>query len=274
MAITLDQNFITQWTDQVHVAFQQKKNKFVPCVSYLANQVGETIKIPTVGAVNANTKATNAEVTILEPLHASKTITVSNKYAPLFFDKLDQLKSNVAWQKHYVNLSVSAINRAIDDAIITALVSGSVTTTTTAGGLTYAKIKEALTALRAAEAAEDDDELYLAVSPDAMSDALDETKLTSSDYMTMKSVIDGKVSHALGFEWKHSTRLPTDTGPNPDVTTCVAWNKMAVWHADNGMPTTEINYVAMRVGWLINSFVGMGSVLVDTTGVVEIPVEL
>lgn len=266
MPNTQANSFIDQFTTEIHNAFQQTESKLVGAVRCHRNIVGSTYQFQTLGAVTANTKARNAAVTGLDPAHAKVPVTLADYYAPIYLDKLDEIKTNLNLRQDYVNASVGAINRALDDIIITAATAGTTTTTTTAGGMTYAKIVEALTYLNTNNV--DETDRFLVLSPAALGHMLSEIKLTSSDYASLQAVMSGQISQALGFKWIMSSRLPIAT----TTRTCFAYNKSAVGLAVGQDVTTEVNYIPEKASWLVNSMLSAGAVMIDNAGLVEIAV--
>lgn len=269
MAITYDNAFIQQWSDRVHILFQQKMTKLRRAVrEEYTNSSKHTFH--TLGSVTANTKSRHAEVTGLEPAHATVEVTLSDDYVPMYIDKLDENKTNVSFQEPYQKSQVAALGRALDDKIITALDGATPATVVdaTSTGLTYAKVLEAFTAL--GENDVDPEDLFLIVSPGALGQALEDSKLTSADYVSVRNVMAGSIESAVGFNWIKSTRL--STAGSPVYRKCYAINKNAVGLAMGQDITTEINYIPQRVSTLVNSFCSSGASVIDESGIVEIQV--
>lgn len=270
MATNITSAFIDMWNAEVKHAYQQKTAKLRPYVRSVSGVVGATHKFHTLGAVTANTKARDADITPLNPAQAVKTATLADRYAGIYLDDLDQVKSNADFRREYVQAGAAALGRFTDDVIITAALSASglVTAPTTGGGLTFAKLNEAREALDAADV--DPSERCIVVSPAAMSDVLAEEKLTSADYMNLKAVINGQVDSALGFKWIMSTRLPS--AGSPSVRQCFAFHKAAIGLAVGKDLQTKINYSVDKDSWLALSTISLGAVRIEDTGVVAIDV--
>lgn len=264
MSASITNAFISQYTNEVKQLFQQKGSKLMDKARVHRNVVGSTYDFHTLAAVEANTKSRSADVTGLDPTSAKVTATMADYFAPIYIDKLDELKTNANLRMEYATASTNAIGRKCDDIMITALAAGSIVAPTVAGGLTYAKLLEALTLLNAAEV--DPEKRVLVVGAKQMSDALGLDQLTSQDYVQVSNIMNAGVGSALGFAWVMSTRLPLAVANR----TCFAYNMDSLGLAIGQDITTEINYIPEKVSFLTNSFVSLGSVIVDTAGVVEI----
>ncbi len=264
MANTQSAIFISQFSDEIKQAFQQKESKLQSTVRAHRNVIGSTYNFPVLGKFTANTKARNADVTGLEPVHSTVAATLVDSYAPIYLDQLDQIKTNVSLREEYVKGTVAAINRKIDDTIIQAAVLGTNATATTAGGWTYAKHLEAVTLLNAAEV--DEEDRVMVISPKQLAEMLNETKVISADYTAgLVPAMSGQIAHFMGMKVIVSTLLPIAS----TVRTVLYYNKSAVGIAVGQDPKTEVNYIPQKASWLVNTMVSLGAVIVDPAGVVE-----
>lgn len=158
----------------------------------------------------------------------------------------------------YVKSHSMAYNRDCDrvaiNAAIGAVITGELGTTSTAfpdstnligkdgtvgsdtGTGTNLTLGKLLTAVEILNAADLDDELerVLVVSPKAISGLLNQTKVTSADYATIKALAAGQIDTFMGFRFKLSNLLPK-TG---NIRTCAAWIKGAVKRVKGGMRTS------------------------------------
>lgn len=204
MAITIDQSFVTQFGDEVKHAYQLE-SKLWNAVRKRTGVVGSQSKFQTLGAVSAYTKTRNADLTVLEPAHAQVTVTLTDHYATVLADDLDLLKTNVDIKREYVKTVSKSIAKKVDEIIIAAAVAG--TNAATAGGdLTVARLLEVKKMLDNA-AVPADGRVYVA-GASAMEGLLGETKATSSDYASVKALVQGEIDTFVGFS---SSRFRTRT---------------------------------------------------------------
>ena len=95
--------------------------------------------------------------------------------------------------------------------------------TGTGTGLTLGKLLTAVQILNAADLT-DQRERVVVVSPIAISGMLNQTKVQSADYNTIKALVNGDIDTFMGFKFVLSNLLPK-TG---NIRTCVAWCKGAI----------------------------------------------
>ena len=102
---------------------------------------------------------------------------------------------------------------------------------------------------------------------------LAETEVTSSDFNTVKALVQGQLDTFLGF--KIITIGDRDEGGlvgggSGQTRKVWAWHKSAVGMAEGMGIKSEINYIPEKTSWLVASMFSAGAVAIDNTGVVEI----
>lgn len=273
MATNVTAAFEKKYSREVFLACQQKKSKLEKAVSVVRGVRASTYDFHYMGTVTANTKSRDGDVTPLNPAQSVKTATLADSYALIRLDKLDEFKTNAMIRQGYVDLTVSALNRKRDSVVVAALDAATPGTTVTAGsGLTYEKVLEALTALNAQDV--DPEDRFIVVSPEALEDALTETKFTSGDYVTgLRGVMDGTISRALGFNWILSTLL--NTSGSPATRQCYAFSKRAVGLVISGETDklgAKIEWSTDKQAWNIVGMQSIGSVVIEPNALVQIDV--
>lgn len=68
---------------------------------------------------------------------------------------------------------------------------------------------------------DEDEERYIAISSQQLQDLLGTTQVTSSDFNSVKALVEGKVDTFMGFKFVRTQRLPKGTTPTFDQTTGV-----------------------------------------------------
>lgn len=264
MADTSADIFSVKYNDQLKVAFQQKQSLLSQAVQVQRGVEGSVAKFPYMGTFNAvdRTIGSYAEVTSAEPLHILRTATLTDFNASIYWPKLSDVKTNVDVQSAYVDGTVSAINRKLDDLIIAAMAAGSPVAGT--GAWTFARHLGAIEALNAAEV--DLEDRFMVISPAQLSAIYNEPKFTSADYVSFQPAVNGQIGTLHGVKVIVSNRLPVNTG----VTSGFYFNKKAVGLAIGKDITSEINYVATRMSDLVNAYGSAGAVVIDPAGVIEL----
>lgn len=259
MSASIINAFEKKYSDDVHHLASQMESKLMGKTRLHRNVGGSTYDFHRLAGLNAasRTAGSSADVTGLDATSSVVTATLADWEVPIYAQKFDALKTSVDLINEYQLETVAAINRRVDDTIITAMAAATTTLTTVAGGLTYAKLLEAVTFFNTNDVASED--RIFVVSAQALSDALAIQQLTSGDYMQLGAIMNAGIGQALGMTWVLSTRLPKATTNR----TLFAFNKKAVGVAMGQDVKTEINYIPHKVSTLINTTVSLGAVVVD-----------
>jgi len=145
-----------------------------------------------------------------------------------------------------------AMGRAMDDAIIGAAtgnafggVSGGTTIAlpaaqqiaVNASGLTLAKLIEAKEILDGNDV-DPDEPRFMIVTSKQMTNMLNETKITSADYASVKALVQGQIGTFLGFNFIRTERLGLDGNGDRQV---LAFTKSAIGLAVGADVSTRIS---------------------------------
>ncbi len=228
--------FVQQYSSNVQLLSQQKGSLLRNAVR-VESQVGKNAFYDQVGSATAQKRLSrHADTPQIDTPHARRRVSlVDYEYADLIDDQ-DKVRTLIDPTSPYSQATAFAMGRAIDDEIISAAFgtaytgeTGSTSTTFPSGqqvgvgspaaGLTIAKLVEAKQLLDEANV---DTTLprYVAVAPEQLADLLNITTVTSSDYNTVKALVQGEIDTFLGFKFIVSTRLSSETGTNRRV---IAW---------------------------------------------------
>jgi len=228
--------FVQQYSSNVQLLSQQKGSLLRNAVR-VESQVGKNAFYDQVGSATAQKRLSrHADTPQLDTPHARRRVSlVDYEYADLIDDQ-DKVRTLIDPTSPYSQATAFAMGRAIDDEIISAAFgtaytgeTGSTSTTFPSGqqvgvgspvaGLSIAKLVEAKQLLDEANV---DTTLprYIAVAPEQLADLLNITTVTSSDYNTVKALVQGEIDTFLGFKFIVSTRLSSESGVNRRV---IAW---------------------------------------------------
>jgi hypothetical protein len=100
-------------------------------------------------------------------------------------------------------------------------------------GLTIGKLRQAKYMLDAADV-DDEDPRYFAFTAKSLQDLLRTTEVTSSDYNTIKALVEGNLNTYMGFTFKRISNKIMPLDVPTDVRTCVAWAKSGIKITDSG----------------------------------------
>src|SRR5699024_9836982 len=105
---------------------------------------------------------------------------------------------------------------------------------------------------------------YAVIDPSTLSELLTITGATSSDFTTQKLLTTGREpAFWMGFNWIVHTGLPSGVSG-------YFFHKPSVGLGVVQDIQTQVDWVAEKVAWLVNSWMSMGAVIIDDDGVFEL----
>lgn len=276
MAISISNAFVTLFDTEVKQAYQAD--------AVLRNTVrlrtgvnGSTHKFPKIGAGVAQVRIPQTDVTPLNVSYSQATVTLSDWIAAEYSDIFNQAKVNFDERSELVQVVSKAIVRRADQLIIDALAASSTSLTVsndiggTDSNLNVAKLREAQRLMNAGNVPMED--RYILIHASNLSNLLSETAVTSSDFNTVKALVQGELDTFLGFKFitigDRSEGGLTGGGSGSDRTV-YAWQKNAIGMAEGMGVRSEINYIPEKTSWLVSSMFSAGATAIDAGGVVAI----
>lgn len=222
MAFEIPDHFHKSFTTNVELLLQQKTSPLVEAVTKAAYSGESAQVVKQFGEVEFAEKSGRGADTIWSDIeHKQRWILPTDYSLALPVDKEDELRMLDSPLSPYASAMRAAAVRKMEDIIIAAALGTAYTgkngTTATAhdttnqrianaaAGMTIAKLREALEKFRANFAAEE--ELFMVMSAKQFTNLLATTEVTSSDYNTVKALVNGEVNNFLGFKFIHSERL-------------------------------------------------------------------
>ena len=229
--------FVQQYSANVQMLSQQMGSRLRDAVR-VENVVGKNAFIDQIGSATAALRTSrHADTPQMDTPHDRRRLSLADyEYADLVDDQ-DKVRMLIDPTSSYARAAAAAMGRAMDDVIITAATgtantgetgSGSATldaTNNSVGssssndGLTLSKLREAK---RKMDLNDVDPSIprYIAVGPKQIEDLLGDTTVTSSDFNTVKALVQGELDTFMGFRFIMSNRLSVDSN---DIRTCFAW---------------------------------------------------
>jgi hypothetical protein len=199
---------------------------------------------------------------------------MSDFIAAEYSDIFNQQKVNFDERRELVQVVGAAIGRRMDQLVIDALnaASSPATVGTDIGGTgTNMNLAKLLAAKKAMDANNVPSEgRCMIIHANGLSSLLDETELTSSDFASVKALVQGDIDTFLGF--KFITLGDRDEGglPLPSTRTSFAFHRDAIGMGIGMNQRSEINYIAEKTSFLVSSMFSAGAVAIDDEGIVKI----
>jgi hypothetical protein len=275
MSVSLSNAFVTLFDAEVKQAYQGKA-MLVGAVRQRRGVEGSTVKFPKVGRGVATTRVTQTDVTPMNVGFSTVTCTMSDFNAAEYSDIFSQQKVNFDERSELVQVVGNAIGRRQDQLILDALIaaSGTGTVANSIGGantnMNISKLREAAKILNTKNVPSEGRNII--IHANSLASMLEQTSVTSSDFNTVKALVQGEINQFMGFTFhvlgdRSEGGLPIDGSSDR---TLFAFHRDAIGYAEGIAPRTEINYIAEKTSYLVNALFSAGAVAIDAEGIVKI----
>ena len=231
MSTQITTAFVQQFSANIQMLSQQMGSLLRDAVD-VESVNGEKAFFDQVGAASAVLRTSrHADTPLVDTPHSRRMVTMSDyEYADLIDDQ-DKVRLLADPTSTYSRAAAAAMGRAMDDVVIAAALGtaqtgkdGSTSTALPSGqkvahgsaGLTIAKLLSAKEILDA-NSVDPSITRHIVVSPKQISDLLNNTTVTSSDFNTVKALAQGELNTFVGFNFIVSNRLNTDSNSDRQV---------------------------------------------------------
>ena len=275
MSTSISTSFVTIFDAEVKQAYQNDR-QLAGTVRERTGVSGNSYKFNKLGSGVANLHIPQSDVTPMNLTHTQVTATMADYNAAEYSDIFTSGKVLFDERAELVKAVSMAVGRRMDQLVIDAL-DGAGTSLTVAnsigGSTTNLNVDKVLETKKLMDQqgvpAED---RYFLCHANNMAAFLDDSDVKTIDVNTTKALAQGTVDSFLGFKFimvgdRTEGGLAVDGSSDR---TCLAWHKNACGLAINMDKKTEINYIAEKSSFLVNSMFSAGSVGIDTSGIVEI----
>ena len=249
--------FVKQFGTTLNLLSQQKGSRLQNCVTLETGAFGEEEYFDQYGSDTANIKVSrNVDVEYAADDYKRRRVSFTDIYWAKLIDKEDKLAMLIDPTSGLMQAGAWAIGRKIDDLIITAFSgtaytgkAGGTSTTFTAANqiatgsadLTITKLISAKQLLDEADV-DPDEERYIAVTAEQISDLLKTTEVKSVDYNSVKALVEGKVDSFMGFKFIRTERLAKSS----TTRTCLAWAKSGILLAKRNGLTAKLDIIPTK----------------------------
>lgn len=244
-------SFVKQFNDTVDHLAQQMSERFRNAVRFEGGITGEEAYFDQLAPTEAVERTTrHSDTPLVNSDWRRRRVSMRDWEWADLVDKPDKLKQIINPESPMAQSAGMAFARRIDKLIIdnanatsntgkeggtpVVLPSGQKIVHGSAG-LTKAKMIAANKILDQNEAPKED--RFIAVSAEQIEDLLNLTEVTSSDFATVKALVEGSVDTWLGFKFIRTEQLNVDATPSRLV---LAWQKTGLLLALALEPTTRI----------------------------------
>jgi hypothetical protein len=287
MSSNITTSFVEQYSSNVNLLSQQMGSKLRASVDE-ESVVGKSAFFEQIDSTAAVLRTSrHGDTPQIDTPHSRRRVSLADYEWGDLIDDADKIRALVDPTSAYARNAAAAMNRAMDDVIITAMnasastgVAGATSTalpssqkTATSNqsdGLTIAK-------LLAAKKILDNNDIdpsrkrFIVCGPQQISDLLGTTQVTSADFATVRALSTGEVNSFLGFEFIMSTRLNFDAS-NTDDRLVFAYTEDAIKLAIGSDIKANISERADKsYSTQVYYAMSLGAVRMEEKAVVQIP---
>lgn len=222
MSFDVTESFVEQYSNNFFILAQQKGSRFEGCVDIDRDIIGSSKSVERIGSGEVYDLDTrHADTRYVDTPHTKRWIDLSDAAYADLVDEMDKIRMLADPTSPYVQAAVMAHNRKKDDVIIAALTGTARAATGSGGdivlpagqkvahgsaGLTVDKMLAAKQILDENEVDEEEDR-FISCTAEQLNNLLTDPEVTSSDYVNVKALVEGKIDTYLGFKFVRSERL-------------------------------------------------------------------
>ena len=284
MTVTIDQNYIDQFSAGIHSLLEQDASRFKG-IFMEEHSSGEKHFFERLGSFTASEVVGRLQTTDLQdPAHSRRMATVKLYEASTYLDNLDKIKLLIDPASEYSIKLARAHGKNFDDVVIDALLNAAATGKSGAGtanlaagnkvaaggsGMTVAKFNTALRILEGFEVDVDSGNLMLAVGSHGIEDLLGDSsnQFTSFDFQENKVLATGNMPMFRGVKILRTQRIPDNGSDKRAIMFTDEAAKVAVGQ-DLQVKTAErpdLNFAQQ-----VSTYMAIGAVRMEENQVVEI----
>ena len=233
MSIQITTAFVQQYRANGENLLQQKGSRLRPFVR-VESQKAEFEYYDRIGSVDAvEVTSRHSDTPLISTPHDRRQVSLRDFDWADMVDRTDRIRLLIDPASPYAQNAAWALGRKMDDVVISAAFgsaySGKTGSTTVAfdaasqiavnyvesggatnSGLTIGKLREAKRLLDANET-DPSDPRYIIVTSNQVNDLLQTTEVTSSDFNSIKALVQGQIDSFMGFQFVRTERVGTDT---------------------------------------------------------------
>lgn len=309
MSIEITTAMVNQFSANVFHLSQQKGSRLRGLVRN-ESQKAEAAFHDRIGSVSPQKKTgRHSDTTYQDTPHSRRKITLEDYFFADLVDKEDKIRILQSPESEYTQAAMNSLGRGMDDEIIAAAVGSSYSgkagatavplpdaqklaafdgTSIVGSGLNVQTLRAVKKKFNQNEAGESD--LCFAFDAEQQDSLLGETEVTSSDYASVKALVQGDVDSFMGFKFTRTERLlatagtttgDRDTGSLVTVsvnnvapigsTRCFAWQKEGLLLAIGQDMQAKLDIMPTKhYAVQVYASMGIGSTRLEEEKVVEV----
>lgn len=270
---------IASYDTEVKLAYQGS-GALEGCVRVKTGVVGQQHGFRRMGSAVAYQQTASAEmITPNDTSHSKIFAVLTNWRVGDYTDLFDEAETNIDERQELAKNHAMALGRRKDQLVIDAVdaatsIAGTVDEdfAGTNTGITADKLRRAKRYLVQRQAV--GGQHYFLINAAGLETALAEIEVTSSDYQTMKALVDADLNSKSAFGFTFKVLEDRVEGGLPSISTsirqCFAYDKQAVGLAVGLEPSSRVDFIPERGAFLSQATMKAGAAVIDPLGVVEV----
>ena len=272
---TISNAFTTLFDQEVKQAYQASR-KLGGLIREKNAQGASIVKFPTLGKGTASVRTPMTDVVPMNLAFSQATATMTDYIAAEYSDIFNQSHVNFSERQELVQAVGKSIGRRMDQVTLDALTaaSGTGTVANSLGGantdLNIEKLRETKRIMDAANV--DPDGRTFLMHANNLEALLGDTEVTSSDFASVKSLVNGEVNQYMGFTFVMLGDM--DEGglvkDGSNDRTIFAFHKSALGMGTSMDQQSRVDYIPEKTSFLVASMFSAGAVAIEGAGIVKI----
>ena len=264
MVATIDDAFVRQFEAEVHLEYQRMGSVMRNTVRTKNNVKGESTTFQVAGSGSAGSKTRHGVVPIMNASRAPIEVTLQDRYAGEYIDKLDELKIEHDERQVAAQTIGGAIGRDMDTIILTAMDATTVENNSGTAQAFTAPIAIAQMEYFGNADIPFDGNLYAVVPWEAWGDLMALDQFNNQDYTPGDRLwFEGVTSKQwLGFHWFPFSGLGSDGTDDK----AFFYHSSSTGHAIGMDFSLTVDWVPEKYTHLATGAVSHGAGLIDDTG--------
>jgi hypothetical protein len=292
MSFQITENFVAQYAANFRLLYQQRVSRFRNWCQIEPGIVGASKSVERMGKSEAyDITSRHADTKFVEVPHSRRWLDLQDKGWAELIDKLDKVRLLADPMSGYAAMANAALNRAMDDIILSAARGTARTgagfaalpsTQKIAAGGTSLTLAKLLTLKEILDGNEVDDDAsmqmdgqggtpsrVIAVNAKMLTSLYGTTEIKSVDYNNVKALAQGSVDTFLGFKFVRTERLAKDGTATTGYAT--AWSRSCIaLGIGQDISASVDKRPDKNNAWQVFADMSIGAVRTEDEGVVEI----
>jgi len=240
MSTEVTKAFAQKFRDTFLHLVQQKGSRLRDYVRVNTDIAGKYDHFDRIGSTSAQKiTSRHSDTPLISTPHSRRRVSMDDYNWADLIDKADKVRMLADPASDYMKAGVWAMGRKMDDIIIAAMSGNAVSideddassnvalpaaqkVAVGSGGLVDMNLGKLRSAKKVLDASDVDPDLprHIVMKSNQFYDLLEDTEIQSSDYNTVKALVNGDIDTFMGFKFHRSERLAVDSSSN---TLCLAW---------------------------------------------------